>query len=64
MAEKNPTVEALNRLKRRFGRERAQLEREAADTSAPRPYRDRRYCEANQWAVAMSMLDEEIRKAK
>lgn len=64
MAEKNATVKVLHHLKRRFGRERAQLDKSAADTYASTPFRDRCAYEANQWSMAMSMLDEEIRKAK
>lgn len=56
--------DALVRLKRRFGMERARLDKWAQDETNSRQHRDRCLYEANQWTAAMSMLDEEIRKAK
>lgn len=58
------TVKALQRLKRRFGKERARLDRWAQDPTLNVIQRDRCFYEANQWNAAMSMLDAEIRKAK
>lgn len=64
MAEKNATVAALQRLKRRFGAERARLDKWSANSDSNREHRDRCAHEANQWSAAMSMLDAEIRKAR
>lgn len=61
---KNPTVDALQRLKRKFGKERARLDRWAQDKHGSDQHRARCLYEANQWNAAMSMLDEEIRRAK
>lgn len=58
------TISVLHRLKRRYGKERARLDRFAQDTTSSREFRDRCFYEANQWSIAMSQLDEEIRKAK
>lgn len=61
---KNPTVEVLQKIKRLFGRERARLDRWSQDKTSSQQHRDRCLYEANQWNSAMSMLDDEIRKAK
>lgn len=60
----DPTRAALHRLKRKFGMERARLDRWSANSDSSREHRDRCLYEANQWSAAMSMLDEEIRKVK
>ena len=60
----NDTVKALQRLKRRFGMERARLDKWSQDKTSSTPHRDRCVYEANQWSSAMSLLDEEIAKAK
>lgn len=61
---KSPTVGALQRLKRKFGKERARLDRWAQDKTSSQQHRDRCLYEANQWNAAMSMLDDEISRTK
>lgn len=58
-------IEVLHRLKRRFGRERAQLDRWSnGDEGGGQQFRDRSYYEANQWSAAMGMIDDEIKKVR
>jgi hypothetical protein len=66
---KNDTIEALQRLNRRFGRERARLERmeersrKEGGYSATEHANRCRY-EATQWSLAQGMVEVEIRKAR
>jgi hypothetical protein len=57
---------ALIRLKQRFGRERARLERWETKDRAIGPsgaqHAERCRNEATQWSLAMGMVDAEIRK--
>ena len=58
------TVKVLQRLKRRFGMERARLDRWEQNKDSGQDHRDRCQNEANQRSAAMSMLDAEVRKVK
>lgn len=65
----NDTIAALQRLKRRFGRERARLERwEANDRKnggySATEHANRCRYEATQWSLAQGMVEAEISKAK
>jgi hypothetical protein len=60
------TVKVLQRLKRRFGRERAREDRLAEAFYSAGQQRNGELChrEADTWMAAMALLDAEIRKAK
>lgn len=62
----SPALTVLHRLKRRFGWERARLDRweQEARQEGRTQSADRCYYEATQWSVAMGMIDDEIEKAR
>jgi len=62
------TISALQRLKRRFGRERARLERMEANSRKDGGYRAMEHAnrcryEATQWSLAQGMVEVEICKS-
>lgn len=54
----------LHRLKRKFGMERARLDRWAQDKTSSQQHRDRCFYEANEWNSAMGILDAELSRLK
>jgi hypothetical protein len=63
------TNKALQRLNRRFGRERARLERMEDRSRKDGGYNAHQHAErcryeATQWSLAQGMVEAEIRKAK
>lgn len=64
MTSTKTTREILHRLKRRIGRDRARYVRGANDKTAWTTHRDRCFYEANVLAIAMSYIDDELRKLK
>lgn len=56
------TRKVLHKLKRRFGRERARLDKLASMGNSNPMWVERCRYEAAQWSAAMDLLDRELRR--